>query len=189
MEILNVLSAFGLSASTGLNAYLPLLVVALLGKFTTLIHLSEPWDALTSWWTIGVLIVLSMIEFLADSTPAVNHINDMINTFIRPAAGAIVFAASTQAVTDINPVFAIILGLLVSGSVHAVKSVAVRPAITATTGGAANLPVALAEDVTATVTSILSILVPVVIGVFLLLIAILILWYLWRRRQKTQTKT
>ena len=53
-----VLGAFGLSASAGLNAYIPLLVVSLLAKFTNLIELAEPWSALESWWVIGVLAVL-----------------------------------------------------------------------------------------------------------------------------------
>ena len=184
MEILNVLSAFGLSASAGLNAYIPILVVALLAKFTTLIQLSKPWDALTSWWTIGVLIALSLIEFFADKVPAVNHVNDMIHTIIRPAAGAIVFAASTQAVMNIHPALALILGLFVSGSVHAVKSLVIRPAVTAATGGTANIPVSIAEDLLSTITSIISVLMPVLIGFFLLFIAILTLWLLMRRRQK-----
>jgi hypothetical protein len=184
MVILNLLSAFGLSASTGLNAYIPLLVVALLAKFTGLIHLSKPWDALTSWWTISILLLLSLIEFFADKIPAVNHINDAVHTVVRPAAGAIVFAASTQAVTDLNPVLAVILGLFISGSVHTVKSVAIRPAVTAATGGAGNIPVSILEDLVSTATSILAVVFPIFIGIFLLLIAGLILWFALKQRKK-----
>lgn len=184
MELLSILSAFGLSASAGLNAYIPLLVVALLARFTNLIQLSEPWNALTSWWVIGVLVVLSLIEFFADKAPAVNHVNDAIQSIIRPAAGALVFAASAQVITEIHPVLSIILGLLVSGSVHTVKSVAVRPAVTAATAGAGNIPVSILEDLLSTAVSILSVIVPVLVGIFLLLIAILIVWFLIRRRDK-----
>ena len=98
--LLGVFSAFGLSASAGLNAYIPLLVVALLARFTGLIKLDTPWDALTSPWVIGLLVVLSLIEFFADKIPAVNHVNDLVQTFIRPAAGAIVFAASAKIITN-----------------------------------------------------------------------------------------
>lgn len=188
MEILSVLSAFGLSASAGLNAYIPLLVVALLAKFTGLIQLSEPWDALTSWWTIGILTVLTLIEFFADKVPAVNHVNDVIHTIIRPASGAIIFAASAHVITDINPVFSLILGLFVSGGVHAVKSLAVRPAVTATTGGAGNIPVSILEDVISTVTSLLAVVVPILLGLFLLLLAILITWYFISRRKQVGMK-
>lgn len=186
MEIFNILSGFGLSASAGLNAYIPLLVVALLAKFTNLIHLGEPWDALTNWWVIGALVLLSLIEFFADKIPAVNHINDAIETVVRPAAGAIVFAASTQVITDVHPVLALILGLLVAGSVHAVKSIAVRPAVTATTAGMGNIPVSILEDIISTVVSILSVALPVVIGIILLLCAILLLKFAYRRKNPAQ---
>jgi hypothetical protein len=99
-----ILTSFGLSSSAGLNAYLPLLIVALLSRFTDLIRLNEPFDALESWWTIGVLIVLASIEFLADKIPVVDTINDVVQTLIRPIAGAILFAASTNAIAEIHPV-------------------------------------------------------------------------------------
>lgn len=184
MDVFSIFSAFGLSASAGLNAYIPLLIVSLLAKFTNLIHLSEPWDLLTSWWTIGALVVLSLIEFFADKVPAVNHINDAIQTLIRPAAGAILFAASAQVVTDVHPVLSLVLGLLVSGSVHTVKSLAVRPAVTATTAGAGNVPVSILEDVISTGLSILSIVVPVIIACILVLFTAWLVWRLLFGRQK-----
>jgi hypothetical protein len=184
MEILNIFTAFGLSASAGLNAYIPLLIVALLARFTNLIHLSEPWDALTNWWVIGVLAVLSLIEFFADKVPAVNHINDAIQTFVRPAAGAILFAGSAKVITDVHPVFALVLGILVAGGVHAVKSLAIRPAVTATTAGVGNVPVSIAEDIIATILSILSLVVPVLIACFLILFTAWIIWRLLRRPEK-----
>jgi hypothetical protein len=77
---MDIFSAFGLSASAGLNAYIPLLVVALLGRFTNLITLAPPWNTLENWWVIGILVVLSLVEFFADKIPAINHINDVIQT-------------------------------------------------------------------------------------------------------------
>jgi hypothetical protein len=176
-----VLTAFGLSASAGLNAYIPLLIVALIGRFTDWITLGEPWDVLTSWWVIGALVLLSAIEFFADKVPAVNHVNDIIQTFLRPAAGAVLFAASTRVVTEINPIVAMIAGLLVAGTVHAVKAAAVRPAITATTGGTANAPVSVAEDLIAFILSILAILIPIVLGAIIVILTSFLIWYMWRR--------
>lgn len=184
MELLGILTAFGLSASAGLNAYIPLLVVALLAKFTDLIALQSPWDALTSWWVIGILLVLSLIEFLADKIPAVNHANDIIQTIIRPVAGAILFAASANVITKIHPILALAIGLLVAGGVHAVKAGAVRPAVTATTGGAGNVPVSLLEDVISTVVSILSVVIPIIVGCILVLVTAWIVWLLWRRANR-----
>ncbi len=106
MEIFNIISAFGLSASAGLNAYIPLLVVSLLAKYTDLVRLSSPWGAMTSWWVIGTLIFLSVIEIVADKVPAVNHVNDVVQSFVRPTAGAIVFAASASNIIHVNTVIA-----------------------------------------------------------------------------------
>lgn len=181
MEILGIFSAFGLSASAGLNAYIPLLVVALLARFTNLMKLQQPWDALASWWMIGLLVVLSLIEFFADKVPAVNHINDIIQTFIRPTAGAIVFAASANVLTEVSPILSLACGLLVAGGVHAVKSAMIRPAVTATTAGAGNVPVSMLEDVVSTIVSVLSVLVPILVVVFLI---ILIAWIISNRQKR-----
>ncbi len=181
--LLGVFSAFGLSASAGLNAYIPLLVVGVLAHYTNLIHLNAPWDLLANPWILILLGILLIIEMLADKVPVVNHINDLIQTVVRPAAGAIAFAASTNVIGGINPVLAMACGLLVAGSVHVVKSAAVRPLVTATTAGAGNVPVSVAEDITSTAVSFLSVLVPVAIAV---LVAILLLWLLfwWARRRE-----
>jgi hypothetical protein len=177
----SVFSAFGLASAAGLNAYLPLLVVALTARFTDHIQLNEPWNVLTSWWVIGVLAVLLLIEMTVDKVPAVDTVNDVINTAIRPIAGAILFAASSGAVGEVHPVLAIVCGLLVAGGVHAVKAT-VRPAVTATTGGLGNWLVSLLEDVVSFITAVLAILVPVLL-IFLLLLFILFLAWWWSKRR------
>ncbi|MBK7452820.1 MAG: DUF4126 domain-containing protein [Anaerolineales bacterium] len=185
--LLGVFSAFGLSASAGLNAYIPLLVVGVIGHyFPDTLTLNQPWDLIANPWILILLGVLVIIEMLADKVPAVNHINDLIQTIIRPAAGAIAFAASAKVVTDINPVFALACGLLVAGSVHAVKSVAVRPMVTATTGGAGNIPVSIAEDVAATGVSILALVLPIIMGVLLVIFFILLAWWLAQRASRVK---
>lgn len=182
--LMGIFSAFGLSASAGLNAYIPLLIVALLARFTNLIHLNQPWDTLANGWIIALLVVLSVIEFFADKIPAVNHINDAIQTVIRPVAGAVAFASSAEVITDISPVLSLAAGLIVAGTVHAVKSAAVRPAVTATTGGAGNVPVSIAEDLISALVSILAIIVPVVISAFIIMFTAWIVWLLWRRANR-----
>ncbi|MBI1855343.1 MAG: DUF4126 domain-containing protein [Chloroflexi bacterium] len=179
---LGIFSAFGLSASAGLNAYIPLLVVGVLAHYTNLIKLSAPWDTLANPYILILLGILLIIEMLADKIPAVNHINDLIQTFVRPAAGAIAFAASANVITGIHPALALAMGLLAAGSVHAVKSLAVRPLVTVATGGAGNVPVSLAEDVASTAISFLSIIVPIVI---VILVAVLIIFLLWRWARRT----
>jgi hypothetical protein len=185
MEIMGIFSAFGLSASAGLNAYIPLLVIALLSKFTNLIKLSQPWDTLTSWWIIGLIVVLGAIEFFADKAPAVNHVNDIIQTIFRPAAGAIVFAASANVITEIHPVLSMAAGLLVAGGVHAAKSLLVRPAVTATTAGAGNVPVSILEDFISSVISILSVIIPVVIAAIVTILTAWVVFLLLRHHRRS----
>jgi len=187
-ESLDILAAFGLSASAGLNAYIPLLVVSLLAKFTKLIELSDPWRAMESWWIIGLLIVLSVVEFFADKFPAVNHVNDIIQSFIRPTAGAILFAASANVITEIHPIISIAAGLLIAGGVHAIKSLVVRPAVTTTTAGAANVPVSMLEDAVSTTLSVLAVVLPIVVGVVLLAFAGLLIWWLSKRASKRRER-
>jgi uncharacterized membrane protein len=179
--LFGIFSAFGLSASAGLNAYIPLFTIAVIAHFTDWFKLNPPYDTLGNPWIVILLGILIIIEFLADKVPAINHANDLLQTFIRPVAGAIVFAASAKLLTDINPVFSLACGLFIAGGVHAVKSLAVRPAVTATTAGAGNVPVSLAEDAIAAVTSFLAIVLPVIVACILILLTSLLAWWLWRR--------
>lgn len=182
--LLGIFSAFGLSASAGLNAYIPLLAISLIGKFTDAINLTTPWNTLESWWVIGVLVFLSLVEFFVDKIPFVHHINNILQTFIRPVAGAIAFASATDAVTEINPVFSLMLGLLIAGGVHTTKSAVVRPMLSLTTGGTANTPVSIAEDIISAVVSIVAIVLPVVVAVLLILATTSIIWWMWRRANR-----
>lgn len=181
-----ILSAFGLSASAGLNAYIPLLTVSLLARFTDLVELSDPWDTLENPWVIGALVVLLLIEFFADKIPAVNHLNDAIQTFVRPTAGAIAFASSAGVVTEASPVLSLILGLVVAGGVHATKSLAIRPAVTATTGGVGNVPVSILEDVISTIFSILAVVIPILFAAIAIILTAWFVWRLWRRANRIE---
>ncbi len=187
--ILGILGAFGLSFSAGLNAYIPLLIVSLLGKFTNLIALAEPWNALTSWWTIGVLVILVVLEAFADKAPILHHANDLIQTFIRPTAGAILFAASAKTITEISPVLSVIAGILVAGSVHVAKSAAVRPLISAASAGTASPVASFIEDILATALSVLSVVLPVLMLFFLILTIWWVVWIVRKFKRKKNRVT
>ena len=188
MELLTgIFTAFGLSASAGLNAYIPLLLVGLLARYTDLIHLNSPWDTLSNPWIVLMLCILVIIEMLADKVPAVNHLNDLVQTLIRPAAGAIAFAASANVVTNVSPILALACGLLVAGTVHVAKAGAVRPMVTATTGGAGNIPVSIAEDVVSTILSFLAIVLPLLVGMLLIVLAAFIIYWLYKRSNRETT--
>lgn len=178
----NIATAFGLSSSAGLNAYLPLLIVALAARYTDLIHLNKPWDVMTSGWVIGALVVLLLVEMTVDKIPAVDTLNDVIQTVGRPAAGAVLFAASSGVVGDLHPALAFIAGLILAGSVHAVKTAA-RPMVTTTTAGVGNWVVSLAEDVIALIAAVLSILLPIIVALTILFLLLAFVWWHSRRRR------
>ena len=185
--IAGISAAFGLASSAGLNAYIPLLMVALAARFplnAPLLNLAEPYDMIGSWWGIGLLTILLLIEMTVDKIPAVDTLNDGIQTFIRPAAGAILFAANANVITDIHPVLALAAGLILAGGVHATK-VAARPVVTAVTVGTGNWLVSIVEDVVSFFVSLLSILLPLLAGLVAL---VLIVFAVRRYRQRKKRR-
>lgn len=180
--ITHLLTAFGLSTASGLNAYIPLLIVALTARFTHLVTLSPPFDVLMNDWVIGALVVLLAIETVVDKIPGADTLNDVFQTFIRPAAGAILFAASTN-VINLNPVIALILGLVLAFSMHAVKSAA-RPAVTVGTAGVGNPVVSVAEDVISALMSLVALIAPLIIALFFFLLFLLFVRWQSSRRAR-----
>ena len=180
-------AAFGLSTSAGLNAYIPLLIVALGSRFPLgdpFLRLGEPYDLLGNWIVIVVLLVLLFVEMTVDKIPAVDTVNDVIQTVVRPAAGAVLFAANADVVTGVHPIIALVAGLILAGGVHTTKGV-VRPAVTTTTAGAGNWFVSVVEDIIAFVVSVLSLLVPLVMSIVLIfVIGYLLSWFIRRPRSR-----
>lgn len=179
-ELLTILTAFGVSAPAGLNAYIPLLIVGVMARFTPLLKLNAPFDMLTNEWVLLVLAALVLVEALVDKVPGVDHINDVINTFIRPAAGAILFAASSNVFGDMHPALALILGLLSAGSVHTVKALA-RPVVTVSTAGIGNAIVSTVEDFLAVIATFIAIIAPILVLAFALLMAVVAIFVVQRR--------
>ena len=143
---MELLTGFGLATAAGLNAYIPLLALGLLSRFTDLVTLPHGWAWLENGWVMSIVAVLLVIEVIADKIPALDSINDAIQTFVRPTAGGIVFgsgtAAETAAVADPGA-FAqsgqwipIAIGVVTALVVSLTKS-AVRPAANVATAGMA----------------------------------------------------
>ncbi|MDO9556550.1 MAG: DUF4126 domain-containing protein [Coriobacteriia bacterium] len=176
---MELLTALGLSVPAGLNAYIPLLAVALAQRFGWL-ELREPFDLLGSWWVIGIIIVLLIVEILADKIPAVDSVNDAIQTVVRPAAGGLVAVAASGNATNVSPWLFVIAGIVLAGGVHVVKATA-RPAVNVSTVGIGAPIVSAVEDVGAVMMSVIAIAAPYFVGLALLLLAVL-MWRFWRRR-------
>lgn len=184
---LTLFQAFGLSASAGLNAYIPLLIVGLAARSTDAFTLSGPFALLENVWVLATLGVLVLVEGLADKVPVLDHLNDILATFIRPAAGALLFASSAGVATDMSPILAAVLGLLTAGVVHGAKATA-RPVVTSTTGGLGNPVISAVEDVAAALTSILAVFMPFLVA-FAFLALGLLLFFVFRRRSGSKVES
>lgn len=169
---MELLTGFGLATAAGLNAYIPLLALGLLARFTDLVTLPAGWAWLENGWVMAIVAALLAVEIVADKVPALDTINDTVQTFVRPTAGGIVFgsgtAAQTAAVADPGA-FAqsgqwipVVLGIVVALVVSLTKST-VRPAANVATAGMAAPVLSTVEDIVSVVLVVLAILLPVLV--------------------------
>jgi hypothetical protein len=184
--VLAALLGLGLSASTGLNTFLPLLLLSAAARFQIAgVSLGEKFDWLSSDTAIGVLIVACVAEIIGDKVPAVDHFLDSIGTFLRPLA-ATVATASALTGADVDPVVAAVGGLMIGAPVsfgfHSLKA-ATRVGSSATTFGCANPVLSVIEDVISFGMSVLAIFAPIVVPLMLALVV----WALWTVVKRVRT--
>lgn len=197
IDVLEALTGSGLAASAGLNAYIPLLTMGLLARYTDLMQLPAGWQWLGNGWVMAILALLLAVEFVADKVPVVDHVNDVVQTFVRPTAGGLAFGAGssseTVTVSDPGQFFSsnqwvpIAAGVLIALGVHGVKAAA-RPVINATTAGFGAPVASTAEDATSVIVSVAAILLPVLVLVFLVGFVLFVPWVLRRRRERKRER-
>ena len=171
------LTGLGLSAAAGLNAYIPLLLVGVLARFTDVITLPEPYRWIQSGWALAVVSVLLAAELVLDKIAVVDHVNDAIQTLVRPTVGGVIFAATTAAAAQADsstwmqqhPWVGVLLGVVVAGLVHATKATA-RPLVNVGTVGTGTPVVSAAEDAASLGMSLVAIFLPILVVVVLLLL-------------------
>jgi hypothetical protein len=159
--ITSLLTSAGLGIGAGINTYATLLVFGAVARWQPQHFPSESARFFASTPVLIVLAVLYTIEFVADKIPAVDHIWDMIHTFIRPIAGAVAGWAAVAHGT--LPQGVVVIATIVAGgaalATHGTKA-SVRAASTATTGGLGNPVLSLGEDIVAFGTSTVAIFLP-----------------------------
>lgn len=178
------LTGSGLAASAGLNAYLPILILALADRATSIIDLPTPYNWLSS--NVGILVILLLLplELIPDKIARVDYFSDLLHTALRPGAAALAFMAVAHQNDHIDLVWALILGLVIGGVVHWHKASS-RAAISETTGGFGNPVVSLVEDLLAAILALVAIFLPW--GV--LVVIPLGFWYLHRMYTRMSTGT
>jgi uncharacterized membrane protein len=163
----------GLAAPAGLNAFIPLLIVGLADRISDDLDLGRPYDFLSSSTGIVIVLLLLTIEIVVDKIPRADHFNDLVQSAVRPAAGAVLVMAAVNEDETVHPLVAMLIGLVIAGAVHWYKTMK-RPAITIQTRGVGNPFVSMVEDAIATFTALLAVIVPlvgalfVVVGAFIL---------------------
>lgn len=193
---MELLTGFGLATAAGLNAYIPLLALGLLARFTDLVALPAAWSWLENGWVMTIVAVLLAIEIVADKVPALDSVNDIVQTFVRPTAGGIVFgsgtAAQTATVTDPGA-FAqsgqwipVAIGVVIALVVSLTKST-VRPAANVATAGMAAPVLSTVEDIASVVLVFLAILVPILVLLAVVALAWAAVRIIRRRRAKQRT--
>ncbi len=195
-HVLEILTGIGLATSAGLNAYIPLLMIGMLARYTHLMTLPAGWHWLSNGWVIAILVALLAVEVVADKIPVVDHLNDMVQTLVRPTAGGLAFGAASSAntvtVSDPGTFFSshqwvpILAGVAISFVVHSMKAMA-RPAVNLSTAGLGAPVASTAEDIFSTAMSFVAIVFPFLIIVFL---AVLVWSFaaLRRRRQRRRAE-
>jgi len=186
-----VLTGTGLAASAGLNAWIPLLAVGLIARYTDLLTLPPEWAWLSDGWVLAILGAMLVVELVADKVPVVDSINDVFNTVIRPTSGGIAFGAGAATVTTTDPAaltegtnwVPIAVGAALALVVHLLKAL-VRPVLNAMSLGTGAPFVSTAEDVTSVTMSLVAILLPMLVLLFLAGLAAFFWWAMRRRARR-----
>ena len=190
---MELMTGFGLASAAGLNAYIPLLSMGLLSRYTDLVNLPSGWSWLENGWVLVLVAVLLVIEIVADKIPALDSVNDAVQTFVRPTSGGIVFAsgtaAQTAAITDPGE-FArtgqwvpVVIGVVTALVVSLTKT-AVRPAANVATGGVAAPVLSTIEDAASVSLTFIAILIPALVLIVLIALLWVAVWLLRRRRRR-----
>jgi len=167
--------ALGSAWTSGINLYATVSVLGLLQKFGAT-KLPGGLDVLDNWWIIGVASVLYLIEFFADKIPYVDSVWDVVHTFIRVPAGAIVAYAATNQMDESVGVIATLLGGGLAFSSHGTKA-ALRAGANLSPEPVSNWVLSIVEDVIAFVGALLSVFAPVLTAIVLIVFLIFFVWF------------
>jgi hypothetical protein len=178
VELLPVVLTSGWAS--GINAYLVVLVLGLIGRFTEIAGIPE---GLTRTDVLVVAAVLYLVELVADKIPYFDSLWDAVSTAIRPTVGAVIglllaqdAPTLEQAVLAASGGAAALVSHLVKGGLRLIVNTSPEPA--------SNIAVSVGEDVAVAGVTTLAVLNPglaLAIAALLLVTGILLLVLLWSR--------
>jgi hypothetical protein len=167
--------ALGSAWTSGINLYATVTVLGLLQKFGAT-HLPGGLDVLDNWWIIGVAGFLYAIEFFADKIPYVDSVWDVVHTFIRVPAGAVVAYAATNQMDSSVGVIATLLGGGLAFSSHGTKA-ALRAGANLSPEPVSNWVLSITEDIIAFIGTFMAVFAPVLIAIVLIVFSIFFVWF------------
>lgn len=189
-SVWELLVGSGLAAAAGLNAWMPLFILGMMDRFVAGVELRAAWAWLSSdvaLWITGILLV---VEIVADKIPAVDSVNDVLQSVVRPAAGGVVFGAGASAETlrvdDPAAFFSdsgwvpVLIGVAIALVVHLAKA-AVRPVANLASGGLAAPALSTAEDASSFALAMAALFAPAIAG--LLLVGLVVAMAILLRRR------
>lgn len=178
----SLLTSAGLGTGAGLNAYATMLVFGLLARWQPQHFQGALPRFFASTPVLTIIAILYVVEFVADKVPAIDHAWDVIHTFIRPVAGAVVAWAAVSHAS--LPHGVVIVATALAGtaafSAHATKAMT-RVASSMATGGLGNPVLSLIEDVLAFIGAIAALLMPLLV---LVLFVVVLGFFLLRLRRR-----
>jgi hypothetical protein len=183
MDIVGLGTPFGLAFASGLNAYLPLLAFTISVRWLHLYKVNQNFAFITSNWFIAILVILTILDFVADKIPLIDHAWNAVHTVIRPIAGALVAAASSNSLAGG-------IHIPATSSDHVTKSTT-RIVSTITTAGVLNIGLSILENIVVVIIVLLSLFASTIMFILLILLLLLLVpriiqtrntWSRWRRR-------
>jgi hypothetical protein len=173
--------ALGAGFSSGLNLYATVATLGLLQRIGVL-HLPTSLQILSHPWVLGIAIALYLIEFLADKIPYFDTIWDVIHTFIRPPAAALLAYAAAGGVSAEWRWGAALLAGGVALTSHGTKASA-RAAVNTSPEPFSNWALSFGEDVLAVWLTWMATAHPLattIVVVALVALSIFLLYHLFR---------
>jgi len=136
----------GTAWTSGLNLYATIATLGLAGS-AGMIQLPPDLQILTDPLVIGVACVMYFIEFFADKVPYVDNGWDVLHTFIRIPAGALLAARAVGSVNPAVELAALLAGGTVALAAHGTKAT-VRLAVNVSPEPFSNWVASVGEDLT-----------------------------------------
>jgi hypothetical protein len=181
--------ALGTGFSSGLNLYATVATLGLLERFGV-IHLPPSLHALAHPAVLAIAVVLYFVEFFADKIPFVDTVWDMLHTFIRPPAAALLaYSAAGTAPAHWRWAAALLAGGVALTS-HGTKASA-RAAVNTTPEPLSNWALSFGEDVLAVWLTWMATAHPLattIVVVALVALSIFLLFHLFRFARRALQK-